>query len=161
TINSSGPLPPGSYGNVNITGGATITLAAGTPGNPAVYTFNSIALAGGSTLVVTGPVVFNMAGVGQTSVVNFGGGSFQNSTFVASNFVINYGGSGKIDLNGGSAAYAVIIAPNARITLSGGSNFYGQIIGATIADTGGTNIYFDTSINTPGPNNNAFYEISL
>ena len=161
TINSSGPLPPGAYGNVNVTGGATITLAGGTPGNPAVYTFNSFSMAGGSTLVINGPVVFNMAGVKVTNVVDFSGGGFQNTTNVAANFVINYGGSAKISLNGGSAAFAVINAPNASITLAGGSNFYGQIIGNTISDTGGTNIYFDQSLNTPSTNNNAFYEISL
>jgi len=161
TVNSSGPLAPGSYGNVNITGGATITLAGGTPGNPAVYTFNSISLAGGSTLVITGPVVFNIAGVGQTNAVDFSGGGFENNTFVPGNFVINYGGSNKVTLSGGSAAFAVIIAPNAGISVTGGSNFYGQVIGNTISVTGGTNIYFDQSLNTPGPNNNAFYEISL
>lgn len=161
TVNSSQILPPGAYGNVNITGGATITLPGGTPGSPAIYTFNSIGLAGGSTLVINGPVVFNMAGVGQTNVVSFSGGNFTNNTYLPNDFVINYGGTGNISLSGGSGAYAVVNAPNANISFSGGSNFYGQAIGATIADTGGTNFYYDSSLSTPGPNNNAFYEISL
>jgi hypothetical protein len=160
-INSSQTLPPGAYGNLNIQGGATITLQGGTPSSPAVYTLNSISLAGGSTLVINGPVVLNIAGIGQQNPVNFTGGSFQNNTYVPGNFVINYGGSNNISLNGGSAAYAVINAPNANISFSGGSNFYGQAIGATITDTGGTNFYYDTSLNTPGPNNNPFFEIAL
>jgi len=36
TYNSSQSLPPGAYGNVNITGNTTITLAGGNPGSPAV-----------------------------------------------------------------------------------------------------------------------------
>jgi hypothetical protein len=160
-INNSQTLPPGAYGNLNIQGGSTVTLQGGTATNPAVYTLNSISLAGGSTLIINGPVVLNIAGVGQQNPVNFTGGSFQNNTFIPGYFVINYGGNNNISLNGGSAAYAVINAPNANISFSGGSNFYGQAIGRTISDTGGTNFYYDTSLNTPGPNNNAFYEISM
>ena len=154
-------LSPGAYGNVNITSGATITLTGGTPSAPAIYTLNSISLGGGSTIVISGTVVLNIAGVGQQNPVNFTGGSFQNNTFVPSNFVINYGGSNNISLTGGSAAYAVVNAPNANISFSGGSNFYGQAIGATITNTGGTNVYYDQSLNTPGPNNNSYYEISM
>ena len=160
-INRSTTLAPGSYGNVNIQGGATVTLPGGTVINPAVYTVNSISLAGGSTLLINGPVVMDVAGIGQQNAVNFAGGSFQNSTFVPSNFVVNYGGNNNISVSGGSAAYAVINAPNANISLSGGSNFYGQVIGATISNNGGTNFYYDNSLNTRGPNNNAFFEISL
>jgi hypothetical protein len=159
--NSSQTLTPGAYGNVNITSGATITLAGGTPNSPAVFTLNSISLGGGSTLVINGTVVLNIAGIGQQNPVNFTGGSFQNNTFVPNNFVINYGGSNNISLTGGSAAYAVVNAPNANISFSGGSNFYGQAIGATISNTGGTNFYYDQSLNTPGPNNNSYYEISM
>jgi hypothetical protein len=160
--NSSQTLPPGAYGNVNVTGGAQITLQGGTPNNPAVYTMNSISLAGGSTLVIQGgPVVLNIAGVNQQNPVNFTGGSFQNNTFVPGNFVINYSGTANISITGGTSAYGVINAPNANISFNGGSNFYGQAIGATVTDTGGTNIYYDQSLQTPGPNNNAFFEIAL
>ena len=159
--NSSTTMAPGSYGNVSIESGATVTLQGGTTSSPAVYTVNSLSLAGGSTLVINGPVVINVAGVGQQNAVDFTGGSFQNNTFIPGDFVINYGGSNNIKVSGGSGAYAVINAPNANIEFHGGSNFYGQAIGATIADTGGTNFYYDNSLNTPGPNNNAFFEISL
>lgn len=161
-INSSTTLATGSYGNVNIQGGAAVTLPGGTPANPAVYTVNSISLAGGATLIINGCcVVINVAGVGQQNPVDFTGGSFQNNTFTPGSLVINYGGNANISLSGGAAAYAVINAPNANISFSGGSNFYGQVIGATIKDTGGTNLYYDKSLNTPGPNNNAYFEVSL
>jgi hypothetical protein len=160
--NSSQPLPSGAYGNVNISGGATITLTGGPPNSPAIYTMNSITVAGGSAIVITGgAVVLNIAGIHQQNPINLAGNSIQNTTGLPSNFVINYGGSNNISLSGGSQAYAVINAPNANITFSGNSNFYGQAIGATIATTGATNFYYDQSLNTPGPNNNPFYPISM
>jgi hypothetical protein len=159
--NSNQTLPPGAYGNVNVTGGAQITLQGGTVSSPSVYTMNSISLAGGSTLIITGPVVINIAGVNQQNPVDFTGGTFQNNTYVPGDFVINYGGSANINISGGAAAFAVINAPNANISFSGGSNFYGQAIGRTISDTGGTNIYYDQHLQTPGPNNNAYFEIAL
>jgi hypothetical protein len=159
--NSSQTLAPGTYGNVNITSGAQVTLQGGTTADPAVYTMNSISLAGGATLLVNGPVVINIAGQGQNNPVDFSGGSFQNNTAIPNNLVINYGGTGNVNISGGSGAFAVINAPNASISFSGGSNFYGQAIGATISDTGGTNIYYDQSLQTPGPNNNSFFEIAL
>lgn len=123
---------------------------------------NSITLSGGSTLVIQGgPVVLNIAGVNQNNPISFSGGSFQNNTFVPGNFVINYGGPNNVNISGGTAAYAVINTPNANVSISGGSNFYGQVIGQTISDSGGTNIYYDQSLQTPGPNNNAFFEIAL
>lgn len=155
-------LPPGAYGNVNVSGGGVVTLQGGTPNHPAVYTMNSITLSGGSTLVIQGgPVVLNIAGVNQNNPISFSGGSFQNNTFVPGNFVINYGGPNNVNISGGTAAYAVINTPNANVSISGGSNFYGQVIGQTISDSGGTNIYYDQSLQTPGPNNNAFFEIAL
>jgi len=160
TLNSSQTLAPGSYGNVNVTGNAVITLPGGTPGNPAVYTFNSFSQSSNATLVINGPVVINLAGAGQTNVLNLNGG-FSNTTNIPSNFVINYGGSNNISVSGGADAYAIINAPKANISFSGGSNFYGQAIGYTITDTGGTNIYYDSSLNTPTVNNNLFYAISM
>ena len=160
TINKSQTLAAGSYGNINITGNAVITLPGGTPGNPAIYTFNSFSLSSGATLVIDGPVIINLAGVGQNNVFNLAGG-FSNTTFVPSNFMVNYGGTGNVSLSGGAGAYAVIDAPNASISFSGGSNFYGQAIGNTISDTGGTNIYYDSSLSTQNNNTNSFYEISM
>jgi len=41
----------------------------------------------------------------------------------------------------------LLAPPNANISFSGGSNFYGQAIANTISDTGGTSIYYDSSLN--------------
>jgi hypothetical protein len=112
-INSSTTLATGSYGNVNIQGGATVTLQGGTPGNPAVYTMNSLSLAGGSTLVINGCcVVINVAGVGQQNPVDFTGGSFQNNSFAPGNFVINYGGSANIQVSGARPGAGTSVLPD-------------------------------------------------
>jgi len=101
-----------------------------------------------------------LAGTGQNNVLSLDGG-FSNTTNIPSDFVINYGGTGNISLSGGAGAYAVVDAPNSNISFSGGSTFYGQAIGNTISDTGGTSIYYDSSLNSPTVNNNSFYEISM
>lgn len=161
SIRSNTTLAPGSYGNVNITGGATVTLNGGTPANPAIYTLNSLSMAGNSTLNVTGPVVINLAGTGTANVLDMTGGGFSNTTNVPSSLLINYGGSASITLAGGANAYAILNAPNAAVSFHGGSNFYGQVLGKTIDDHGGTNFYWDQAANTQPPPNTPFYEISM
>ncbi len=175
TINSSTTLKPGSYGNVSIQGGSSVTLQGGTPGNPAVYTLNSISLAGNSTLVITGPVVLNFGGQGVTNVIDFTGGTFQNSTNVPGNFVLKYGGptpctapctpspqsaTGAI-ISGGTQAYGIFDLPNANVTMKGGSNFYGQVVANTVDDQGGTNLYYDTALTAAPSWNSPFHLISL
>jgi hypothetical protein len=161
SVNSNTTWTSSSRGNISVTGHSTLTLTGGTVASPAVYTFNSLSLSGNSTLSITGPVIINIAGVGQTTVVDFGGGNLSNTTYVPSDLVFNYGGSGNIIMAGGADAFAVINAPNSALSFRGGSNFYGQAIAATIDDSGGTDFYWDTAANTPPPNNTSFYEISL
>jgi hypothetical protein len=162
-INSNTTWAPSSRGNVSVSGHSTLTLQGGTVANPAVYTFNSLSFSGNSTLDINppGPVIINIAGIGQTTVVDFTGGNLSNTTYVPADLTFNYGGTGNMIISGGSGAYAVINAPNAALSFHGGSNFYGQAIAATIDDSGGTDFYWDTAANTPPPNANSFYEISL
>ena len=153
-------LSPGAYGNVTIQG--TVTLQGGTAANPAVYTMNSLGINGQGTIVVNGPVIINLAGVGQTTVLSLTGNGFSNTTFVPSNFQINYGGTGNMIVTGGTSAYGIINAPNAALSFQGGSNFYGSAIASTINDQGGTSLFWDTSTQIPPPqNNNKFDELSL
>lgn len=161
SINKNTTLAPGAYGNVKITGGATVTLTGGTAANPSVYTMNSLSLAGNSLLNITGPVVINLAGTSTVNVLDMTGGGFSNTTSVPSNLVINYGGSGSITLAGGTQSYAILNAPNAAVSFHGGSNFYGQVLGKTIDDQGGTNFYWDQAVNTQPPPNTPLYEISM
>ncbi len=157
-------LPAGSYGNVTIKG--TVTLTGGTDINhPAVYTINSLTLNGGATLNITGPVVINLAGQNlassSTPVLDMNGGSFSNTSNLASDFVVNYGGSNPMTIIGGNSAFAVINAPNSDLTFKGNSNFYGQAIGKTVDVQGNGHFYWDKALVTPPPDINPLYEISL
>jgi len=153
-------LTAGAYGNITFKG--NVTLTGGTTANPAVYNVNSFNFNGNANVTITGPVVINIAGVGQSTVVNMTGGTFANNTYVPSNFTINYGGTGNMAISGGTAAYAVINAPKAAISFHGGSNFYGQAIGYTIDNQGGTNFYWDMAANSSVvTGSGSFYEISL
>jgi hypothetical protein len=154
-------ITPGSYGNVSITSHDTLTLTGGTVANPAVYTFNSISEAGQGTIAVTGPVVINIAGVGQATVLSLTGGGFANSSNVPSYMTFNYGGTGTINMQGGSGAYFALNAPQSTLNLQGNSAFYGQALAGTINVAGTPDFYWDTAANTPPPNATSFYEISL
>jgi hypothetical protein len=157
-LNNPNSLVPGRYGNINLTGQTTLTLA------PGVYNINSISTTGQSTITISPPgaVVINVAGQGQATPVDLEGGGLMNTTGVAGNFQINYAGTGAMKIAGGSAAYGVINAPNASLTFTGGSNFYGSAVAATVSDAGGTALHFDTTLlnntTTPAANLN---EISL
>ena len=156
TINAAG----GPLGNVEMRG--TVTLTGGTVNNPAVYTMNSLTMNGNATLVISGPVVINFAGVGVTTVVDMTGGSFSNTTNVPSNFVINYGGSDSMVVQGGNQSYAVINAPNSDLRFRGGADFYGQALARTIDNQGGTNFYWDLALVPPPPaNTTTFAEVAL
>lgn len=154
-------LTAGSYGNVTMKG--TVTLTGGADiNNPAVYTINSLTMNGNANLVITGPVVINLAGIGVSTVLDMTGGGFANNTYVPNDLIINYAGTGGMVITGGTAAFAMINAPNSAITFRGGSNFYGQAIGHTIDDQGGTNFYWDTSAKATVTTTQPYYsEVAL
>jgi hypothetical protein len=155
-------LTAGTYGDIQITASATLTLTGGTVANPAIYNFNSITEAGQGALAVTGPVVVNIAGVGQTTVLDLSGGGFTNSSFVPGYLTINYGGTGAISIAGGPKAYFVLNAPLASLTLSGNSNFYGSAVAQTITVNGNPGFYWDqATIPPPTTNTNPFNIIAM
>lgn len=134
-------VAPGTYGNLTVSGGTNIHLSAGT------YNLNSLVLGGGSPLVVdSGPVIINVAGSGSATAIDLSGGSVSNPSGIAANCQFLYDGSGGVKLSGGSASYALVNAPNAAITFSGGSSWYGAVIGATVNDSGGTDVHYDRSL---------------
>jgi hypothetical protein len=160
---STGVLPPGQYGNIKISAQTSITLQGGTVGNPTIYNINSLSEAGQASISVSpaGPVVINIAGVGQTTVLDLTGGGFTNNSYVASNLVFNYGGTGAIAMTGGSGAFFVLNAPKASLSLQGNANFYGQANAATIDVGGNPGFYWDVAANAQPTNNNPYYEISM
>jgi hypothetical protein len=148
TIHSATTLAPGSYRNISVSGGNTLTLTA-----PGTYNINCISLSGNSTLQISPAnkqVVINVTGNSCTanSPIDLSGGSVANTSGVAANLMINYAGNQQVKLSGGSATYMVVDAPNAGAKFSGGSNFYGAVITSTIDDSGGTSLHFDTALTT-------------
>lgn len=155
-------LTAGTYGDIQITASATLTLSGGTVANPAIYNFNSISEAGQGTLAVTGPVVINIAGVGQTTVLDLSGGGFTNSTNLPTDMIINYGGTGAVKLAGGSGAYFELNAPIAALTLVGNSTFYGSAVAQTINVQGAASFYWDqATVPPPTTNTNPFNIIAM
>ncbi len=149
-------LGPGTYGNIALSGGALVTLSPG-----GSYSINSISLAGNSTLSTGAnnaiPAIVNIAGQGQANPLNFSGGGVTNvnSTGVPSpvNLQFLYAGTQQLNLVGGSQTAATVYAPNAPISLAGGSNWYGSLVGSTINDSGGVNIYYDRQLSGPSSSN--------
>ena len=141
SYNSSASMVPGTYGDIKVSGGSTLTLS------PGVYNINSITLVGNSILQVSpaGQVTLNVAGSGVNVPVSLSGGSLSNTTQVPNNFQINYAGTNRLDISGGAGSYLVVDAPNAPVKLTGGSDIFGAIIANTINDSGGTNFHVDIS----------------
>ncbi len=141
TSGSDITIPPGSYGNVSLTGGANLHLTAGT------YNINSLSEAGQSTVVIdSGPVVVNVTGNGFSSTqapVDLTGGGVANASLVPMNFQILYAGTATVKLAGGSKASGLLYAPNASFSFTGGGNWYGAVIGQFMKDMGGAAIHYD------------------
>jgi len=129
---------PMALGNVKVTGGATLTLHAGT------YNINSLQLTGDSTLAIaSGPVILNVAGASETTPIDFEGGATANETFDPSMFRIHYAGTATLKLTGGTTTAAIVYAPLASATVSGGADFYGSILAAAVSVTGGAQLHYD------------------
>ena len=138
SLNSSTILPPGSYGNLSVTAGATLHLTAGT------YDINSIGLKGNATIVIdSGPVILNVAGDSVSTPIDFSGGSITNATLDPSLLQIDYAGTGTVKLTGNAQTAAVVYAPNAAAHFTGGTDWYGAVIAGTLDDAGGTAIHYD------------------
>ena len=112
---------------------------------------NSLSV-GPATLIVDagcGPIVINVAGAGigpNSNVVDFNGGALSNPSLDPMNLQIQYAGTSNMRLSGGSTTSLVVYAPNSDITLIGGSDIYGSIIGSTVTNAGGTNLYYDRNL---------------
>lgn len=147
-------IPPGSYGNIQISGQVTLHLQNG------IYNINSFTMTGNNvTLVVDssppGPVILNVSGTnalptGITNVVTLSGNSLQNPSYDPNNFQIQYAGTGTVQLAGGTKSSGLLYAPSATFSFTGGSSWYGAVIGATMTDMGGTGLFYDRRLANDG-----------
>ena len=139
TLNPNGA--PLILGNLSMGSGSHINLM------PGPYHINSASLSGNSTLttvpVGTDAVVLQVAGVGQTTPIDFTGGTVSNPSFVSSRLQIVYGGTGTLKISGGSSTAMMVYAPAADAELVGGGSFYGSLLSETISVSGGTSVHYD------------------
>jgi hypothetical protein len=130
-----------SLGNMSVTAGATLSLKAGT------YNLNTVKLVGNSILkIVSGPVVFNIAGTGDATPADLAGGVITNASFMSRDFRILYAGTGTLKLTGGTTTSATVYAPKASLDMSGGAHFFGSVVGAGIKLDGGMKFHRDRDL---------------
>ena len=142
---------PVLLGDVTVSGGATLTLQAGT------YVVNTLQFSGNSSIKTfgDGPVTIYVAGKDPMNPcatcwvpnpVKFTGGSITNESLDPLDFTIVYAGPEAISLKGGSTAAALIYAPNAAATFVGNGDFYGSVISNRVLDTGGVDFHYDRNL---------------
>jgi len=123
-----------STSRIDIQSQSYLTLAPGT------YVFDSIKLAGGATIKVTGPTTIYVKGD-----IAAGGGAITNITKDPHNLTIMSLGN-NVKVNGGAGFYGSIIAPEADVVLGGTSDFYGAVIGKTVNMGGDFVFHVDESL---------------
>jgi hypothetical protein len=119
---------------------------------PGTYIVNSISFNGNASLTLdtsvgsTAPVVFNVAGSGVNTPIDFTGGTISNTTYDPTRFQILYAGDKAVKLAGGASASALVYAPNASSSFTGNSAFYGSVVSGVITDMGGATIHYDRNL---------------
>lgn len=132
------PVLPASYtshGAVSLSGGKTLTLAAGN------HYFTSLSMSGSTTLNVTGPVKMYVQGAfsmdGNASIAVAG-----NSP---ANLEINILGSSAVTL-AKNDLYAMLYAPQSALIMSGNADLFGSVVAATIQMNGNNTIHYDQAL---------------
>lgn len=161
-----GGVNNGNYGDISLSGSNTVTFSpSGTNASncgPGIYYVNSISLSGNASLTIapcpgtgTGPgnpavyqpVIINIVGQNQPTVLDLGGNGISNPSFNASLVQFQYNGTGAINIHGNGASSGVIYAPNAAVTLSGNGTIYGAVVGKTLTANGTpVAIHYDRSL---------------
>jgi fibronectin-binding autotransporter adhesin len=139
---------------INLTGGNSMTLTNANPMTLNVYnglgSSSGVSFTNGTALSMSGSGTVQM-NIDSTVATPFNAsGDFHNTNAsgvpTPAMFQINYAGTGPITLEGGATSAAVLYAPNAPVSLAGGAAWYGSIVGSTISDTNGVNIYYDRTL---------------
>jgi hypothetical protein len=113
-------VPPGTYGTFVVNGGSGMVLGVAGATEPAVYNLQGLALGGGATLHIAGPVVLNLA---HGAVL----GGDVVSTPTAGRFTINVA-SGGLTFNGTAPARVFVNAPDSLVILNA------PVVGAVTAE---------------------------
>ena len=135
------PFTPPGWGfirgnnNLVVDNGRNLTLDAGT------YHFNDVRVAGGSHILLNGPVEIFVDGE-----LRLDNGTDINSTQRPGDLIYTVD-RGPVNLQGGLQLRAVIYAPNANVTVGNGVDVSGTITGRTLEIQGGAQLHYDESLN--------------
>ncbi len=126
-------------------GTTVVTLPGGT------YFFSEVRLSGGAQLKVTGAATIYVTGQ-----FDLGGGTFVNTTGIASNMLVYAhpyalpGGvtpsHSEVIFSGGSGSALAVYAPAVDVTVNGNSDVYGALVGRQIKSTGDAFFHYDVAL---------------
>lgn len=143
---------PLSLGNITIGSSVNLTVQSSIAGGTVNMHLNSIAMGGSSQLSIgnNSVVVMNVVGNGESTPIDFTGGTISNGSYDPSKMQILYAGTGEVKIVGGAGVSATIYAPNADIVKHGSGGFYGSVLGETFTDQAGqiSSVHYDTSLAT-------------
>jgi hypothetical protein len=129
---TTSPLPPGTYGELEIVNGS-LTLITGN------YVFDKIKMQSGRVEVLVGDAV-EFYSKGEVEILD---SSFVNDSKTPANMKFHVQtGDVKLDLSDGGAAYYILDAPNSNVELLSGSRQYGNLI-ANNLKLDDASLYFD------------------
>lgn len=126
--------------NLDIQAGDNVTLAPGT------YVLDSITIAGGGTITVTGPTtIYVLQNIDAT------GGSIINETTDPHDLSIISTTTDYLKLGGGNAFYGSILAPWGKVELGGNDNgYFGALVAQFVEMKGDIEVHVDESLPLAG-----------
>lgn len=137
-VNYKGASPsPGTYAEVTVNGGGTLTLTAGS------YVFDSLKITGGGKLSTSGAVKIYIK-----KELDLSGGGVVNTTNKPANLVVLLSDSVEGKISGGAQSTMVVYGPKASLKFTGGNDLYGALIGNDVTVTGGSKLHYDEALST-------------
>jgi len=147
TFSTSGVLPPNyKYGNIQLSGGNTLTLGNG------VYVFDGIKLAGQAQIVLAPGASAQVYITGNNGGgLDLSGQGVANLSGIAERLTF-YGGpdlTSEISVTGNASAYFRLYAPNTPVKIAGNGDIFGSLVGQTVRNVGNAKIHYDRSMGSP------------
>lgn len=130
-------MTPGTYGEVKIGSGATLSLSSGT------YVIDKLSLEGDSIVEVTSaPVRLYIR-----RDLTLSGGTLVNTTATPANVAFFLGpGVRNASITGGTTAHYVLYAPHTAVKVVGGGDLYGAIVAKSLSASGGSRFHYDADL---------------
>lgn len=130
-------MTPGTYGEVKIGSGATLSLSSGT------YVIDKLSLEGDSVVEVTSaPVRLYIR-----RDLTLSGGTLVNTTAIPANVAFFLGsGVRSASITGGTTAHYVLYAPHTDVKVVGGGDLYGAIVAKSLSASGGSRFHYDADL---------------